>query len=105
MLKIEVRIKINLCTCIHVGEGNGNPLQYSCLENPMERGSWLATVHRVAKSQTRLNDYTYTYVHVYTFLKTYSRKDKGGKASFVYLLDCYFHDHRTVCSPISYIFS
>ena len=36
------------------GEGNGNPLQYSCLENSMDRGSWQATVHRVAKSQTRL---------------------------------------------------
>ena len=32
------------------GEGNGNPLQYSCLENPMDRGAWQATVHRVAKS-------------------------------------------------------
>ena len=35
------------------GEGNGNPLQYSCLENPMDRGAWRATVHGVAKSQTR----------------------------------------------------
>ena len=34
------------------GEGNGNPLQYSGLENPMERGTWQATVHGVAKSQT-----------------------------------------------------
>ena len=34
------------------GEGNGNPLQYSCLENPMEGGAWQATVHGVAKSQT-----------------------------------------------------
>ena len=34
------------------GEGNGNPLQFSCLENPMDRGAWWATVHRVAKSQT-----------------------------------------------------
>ena len=33
-------------------EGNGNPLQYSCLENPMDRGAWRATVHRVTKSQT-----------------------------------------------------
>ena len=41
------------------GEGNGNPLQYSCLENPMDRGAWWATVHRVAKSQTGLSDYTY----------------------------------------------
>jgi len=36
------------------GEGHGNLLQYSCLENPMDRGTWRATVHRVAKSQTRL---------------------------------------------------
>ena len=36
------------------GEGNGNPLQYSCLENPMDRGAWQATVHKITKSQTRL---------------------------------------------------
>ena len=36
------------------GEGNGNPLQYSSLENPMDRGAWQATVSRVAKTQTRL---------------------------------------------------
>ena len=36
------------------GGGNGNPLQYSCLENPRDRGAWQATVHRVAKSQTQL---------------------------------------------------
>ena len=40
------------------GEGNGNPLQYSCLENPMDREAWQATVHRVAKSRTRLSDFT-----------------------------------------------
>ena len=38
------------------GEGNGNPLQYSCLENLMDRGAWRATVHGVSKSWTRLND-------------------------------------------------
>ena len=38
------------------GEGNGNPLQYPCLENPMDREAWWATIHRVAKSQTRLSD-------------------------------------------------
>ena len=38
------------------GEGTGNPLQYSCLENPTDRGAWWATVHGVAKSQTRLSD-------------------------------------------------
>ena len=36
------------------GEGHGNPFQYSCLENPMKRGAWRATVHRVAKSRTQL---------------------------------------------------
>ena len=38
------------------GEGNGNPLQYSYLENPLDRGAWQATVHGVAKSQTRLSN-------------------------------------------------
>ena len=38
------------------GEGNGSPLQYSCPENPMDRGAWRATVHGVAKSRTRLSD-------------------------------------------------
>ena len=45
------------------GEGNGNPLQYSCLENPGDRGAWRATVHRVAKSQTRLSDITHSLTH------------------------------------------
>ena len=40
------------------GEGNGNPLQYSCLENPMDGGVWWAIVHGVAKSRTRLSDFT-----------------------------------------------
>ncbi|KAI4549586.1 hypothetical protein MG293_001916 [Ovis ammon polii] len=40
---------------------NGNPLQYSCLENPMDRGAWQAAVHGVAKSQTRLSDFTFTF--------------------------------------------
>ena len=43
------------------GEGSGNPLQYSCLENPMDGGTWWATVHGVAKSQTRLSDFTFTF--------------------------------------------
>ena len=43
------------------GEGNGNPLQYSCLENPMGRGAGWATVHGVSKSWTRLSDFTFTF--------------------------------------------
>ena len=39
---------------------NGNPLQYSCLENPMERGAWQVTVHGIAESRTRLRDSTHT---------------------------------------------
>ena len=41
--------------------GNGNPLQYSCLENPMDGGAWWTTVHGVAKSQTGLSDFTFTH--------------------------------------------
>ena len=41
------------------GEGNGNPLQYSCLENPMEGGAWWAMVHGVAKSRTGLSDFSH----------------------------------------------
>ena len=40
------------------GESNGNPLQYSCLENPIDRGAWWAAVHGVARSWTRLSDFT-----------------------------------------------
>jgi len=43
------------------GEGNGNPLQYSCLENPMDGGAWWAAVHGVAESQTRLSDFPFTF--------------------------------------------
>ena len=43
------------------GEGNGNLLQYSCLENPMDGGAWWATVHGVAKSRTRLSDFPFTF--------------------------------------------
>ena len=44
-----------------LGEGNGNPLQYSCLENPMDGGAWWAAVHGVMKSRTRLSDFTFTF--------------------------------------------
>ena len=43
------------------GEGNGTPLQYSCLENPIDRGAWWAAVHGVAKSLTGLSDFTFTF--------------------------------------------
>ena len=46
-----------------MGEGNGTPLQHSCLENPMDGGAWGTAVHGVAKSQTRLRDFTFTFMH------------------------------------------
>ena len=64
----------------YIGEGNGNPLQYSCLENSVDRGAWRAAVHWVTQSQTRLkwlsmlslmyicvyiHIYVYTYIHIY----------------------------------------
>ena len=47
----------SLCT----GEGNGTPLQYSCLENPMDGGAWWAAVHGVAEGRTRPSDFTFTF--------------------------------------------
>ena len=57
------RILLGLHEVTHfsLGEGNGTPLQYSCLENPMDRGAWWAAVHEIAKSWTRLSDFTFTF--------------------------------------------
>ena len=46
---------------IKLYQGDGTPLQYSCLENPMDSGAWWAAVHGVAKSRTRLSDFTFTF--------------------------------------------
>ena len=53
---------------LSTGESNGTPLQYSCLENPMDGGAWWAAVHGVTKSWTRLNDFTFTF-HFYALEK------------------------------------
>ena len=61
------------------GEGNGTPLQYSCLENPMDGGAWQAAVHGVEKSQTGLSDFTFTF-HVHALEKetaTHCRESQG----------------------------
>ena len=50
-----------LYSCSLLGEGNGNPLQYSCLGNPMDRGAWWALVHGVVKSWVRLRDFPFTF--------------------------------------------
>ena len=48
-------------TSIYLGEGDGTPLQYSCLENPMDGGAWWAAIHGVAKSRARLSDFPFTF--------------------------------------------
>jgi len=48
---------------VFLGEGNGTPLQYSCLENPMDGGAWWASVHGVTKGRTQLSDLTFTFMH------------------------------------------
>ena len=50
-----------------IGEGNGNPLQCSCLENPRDKGAWWAAVHGVAKSPAQLSDFTFT-SHFYALI-------------------------------------
>ena len=54
-------LDINGPFCPSIGEGNGTPLQYSCLENPMDGGAWWAAGHGVAKSRTQLSDFTFTF--------------------------------------------
>ena len=51
--------------CMHCREGNGTPLQYSCLENPMDGGAWWAAVHGVVKSRTRLSNFTFTFTFMH----------------------------------------
>ena len=64
------------------GEGNGTPLQYSCLENPMDGGAWKAAVHGVAEGRTRLSDFTFTF-HFHALEKemaTHSSVPRDGGA-------------------------
>ena len=56
----------NINILIYIGEENGNPPQYSCLGNPMDRGAWWAIVHGVAKSRTRLKQLS---IHTCTYIK------------------------------------
>ena len=62
---VQVLLKLSLedfeLTSMWYGEDNGTPLQYSCLENPMDRGSWKAAVHGVAEGPTWLSDFTFTF--------------------------------------------
>ena len=58
---VHLFFKFLLSTIQIIGEGSGTPLQYSCLENPMDGGAWMAAVHGVVEGRTRLNDFTFTF--------------------------------------------
>ena len=71
-----------------IGEGKGSLLQYSCLANPMDRGAWQAAVHWVAKSRTRLSDFTFTF-HFHALEKETcscleNPRDSGARWAAVY---------------------
>jgi len=86
--RLQGRTLSKIYVCIY-GEGNGNPLQYSCLENLMDRRAWWATVHGVAKSQTRprLNNVITKYV--YNLPSTHSSVDYPQNPLFLKLSSTY----------------
>ena len=57
----DIGVEIWIIVCDMLGEGNGTPLQYSCLENPMDGGAWRAAVHGVTRSWTQVSDFTFTF--------------------------------------------
>ena len=76
------------------GGGNGNPLQYSCLENPMDRGAWWATVHGVAKSWTRLKQLS-THA-LFTQIKHKKNKYKNKEGIFSFTVQSLGNDSSTI---------
>ena len=77
------------------GEGNGTPLQYSCLENPMDGGAWWGAVHGVAKSRTRLSNFTFTF-HFHALEKemaTHSSVLPGQSQGWGSLVGCRLRGH------------
>ena len=65
--ELDTTERLHFLSVVPFGEGNGSPLQCSCLENPMDRGAWWATVYEVAKTRTRLsNSHTHTHTHTST---------------------------------------
>ena len=86
LLIVETQVTDGWTASAPGGEGNDTPLQYSCLENPMDGGAWWATVRGVAESQTRLSDFTFT-LHSYALEKEMATHSSvlaapGGEGSF-----------------------
>ena len=94
---------------IHDGEGNSNPLQYSCLENPMDGGAWWAAVHGVAQSQTqlkRLSSSSSSRIHdpfsaTAIFLVTVRPKSVPSRSFFFFFPITYLISHLYICACFS----
>jgi len=80
------------------GEGNGNPLQYSCLENPMDRGAWRATIHGVAKSQT-MQQQTISKTDMLLYKNIMAFKHNFLFLTQLLIDNSYFFSVRAVCHP------
>ena len=76
-----------------LGEGNGTPLQYCCLKNPMEGGAWQAAVHGVAEGQTRLSDFTFTFMHWRRKWQPTPEFLPGESQGWVSLVGCHLWGH------------
>ena len=87
--------QICLLLQVFLGEGNGTPLQYSCLENPTDGGAWKAAVHGVAEGRTRLSDFTFTF-HFHALEKemaTHSSVLPGESQGWGSLVGCRLWGH------------
>ena len=84
------------------GGGKGNPLQNSCLENPMDRGAWWATVHSVAKSWTWLKQlstaqHIYIHTHIYVIAQSWKNKNKSENFSEILEISIYSYPRIAEC--------
>ena len=80
------------------GEGNGNPLQYSCLENSMDRGNWQPTVHGITKSRTQLSEHTHTRFHTYTIPDSQTHIPAGPTYSRLFKIT-FLRDFKNIHAP------
>ena len=94
------------------GEGNGYPLQYSCLGNSMDRGAWLATAYGIGKSRARLSD-SHTHTHTVPKVKTVPRSVTTSHFSFlstlykqpiILMYPCFFLVKKKYCRYMSFLF-